>query len=232
MDWADACSLGRSPYLDRYFLLILDKGTEHWATYPFKTRSSPLVLLKQYINTTGRKPRYLQNKQFTSHEMVNYCRDNGIILQPVVGYKHTMQCRVEGTIGCSKQHSRVALVTSGKPMRFWRDATLDFTIKKNHLWAKRDEHGDLSTANDRMQPAFAGTHRTVAIPFGCRVTGHLPREHRSVTNGSFGDRLVEGTYLRSDENTPCIQMYCITIGAELLIQDFCVYRFQFSFKDP
>ena len=36
MDWADACSLDRSQYLDRYFLLILDKGTEHWATYPTK----------------------------------------------------------------------------------------------------------------------------------------------------------------------------------------------------
>jgi len=29
MDWADACSLGRRPSLNRYFLLILDKGTEY-----------------------------------------------------------------------------------------------------------------------------------------------------------------------------------------------------------
>jgi len=29
-DWADACSLGRAPSLNRYFLLILDdKGTEY-----------------------------------------------------------------------------------------------------------------------------------------------------------------------------------------------------------
>ena len=119
------------------------------------------MLLKQYITTTGRKPRYLRvdnAKEFTSNEMVDYCRDNGIILQPVVAYNHSMQCRVDGAISCSKQHSRVALMTSGKPRRFWRDATLDFTIKKNHLWAKHDEHVDLSTANDRMQPAFAGTH--------------------------------------------------------------------------
>ena len=32
MDWADACSLGRAPSLNRYFLLILDNGTEYWAT--------------------------------------------------------------------------------------------------------------------------------------------------------------------------------------------------------
>jgi len=32
MDWADACSLGRAPSLNRYFLLILDKGPDYWAT--------------------------------------------------------------------------------------------------------------------------------------------------------------------------------------------------------
>ena len=44
------------------------------------------------------------------------------------------------------------------------------------------------TANNRMQPAFAGSYKTVAIPFGSRVTGYLPREHPLVKNGSFGDR--------------------------------------------
>jgi len=57
-----------------------------------------------------------------------------------------MQCRVEGAIGCSKQHSRVALVCANAPTRFWPDATVDFTCKKNTLWAKRDQRGDLSTA--------------------------------------------------------------------------------------
>jgi len=40
MDWADACSLGRAPSLNPYFLLILDKGTDCWATYPCKTRGT------------------------------------------------------------------------------------------------------------------------------------------------------------------------------------------------
>ena len=93
-------------------------------------------------------------------------------------------------------------------------------VKKNTLWAKRDEHGDLSTANNRMQPAFAGSYKTVAIPFGSRVTGYLPREHPLVKNGSFGDRFVEGNYLCANHDTPCIRMYCITSGSELLVQDF------------
>ena len=37
--------------------------------------------------------------------MVDYCKDNNIILQPVVVYNHTIQARVEGVIGCSDQHS-------------------------------------------------------------------------------------------------------------------------------
>jgi len=143
-----------------------------------------------------------------------------------------MQCRVEGAIGCSKQHSRVALVCANAPTCFWPDATVDFTCKKTTLWAKRDEHGDLSTANNRMQPAFAGLYKTVAIPFGSHVTGYLPREHHLVKNGSFGDRLVEGIYLRSDHDTPCIRMCSITSGSEPLVQDFKSYPHKFCFRDP
>ena len=72
---------------------------------------------------------------------------------------------------------------------------------------ERDKHGELSTANDRMQPAFAGSYKTVSIPFGFRVTGHLPREHPLVKNGSFGDHFVQGIYPRADHDTPCIRMY-------------------------
>ena len=104
-------------------------------------------------------------------------------------------------------------------------------VKKNTLWAKRDGHGQLSTANTRMQPAFAGSYRTVAIPFGSRVTGYLPREQPLVKNGSFGGRFVEGTYLRADNETPCICMYCIALGSELLAQDFKSYPDEFPFRD-
>ena len=102
-------------------------------TYPTNTRASPLDLLKQYVTTTGRNPRYIRvdsTKDFTSQKVVDYCRDNDIILQVVVAYNHTMQARVEGEIGCSKQHSRIALLPANKPTRFWDHATEDVTIKK------------------------------------------------------------------------------------------------------
>jgi len=100
--------------------------------------------------------------------------------------------------------------------------------KKNTstLWAKRDEHGD----NNRMQPASAGSYKTVAIPFVSRVTGYLPREHPLVKNGSCGDRFVESIYLRANHDTLCISNYCIT--SELLILDFKSYPDEFQFRDP
>ena len=64
------------------------------------------------------------------------------------------------------------------------------------------------------------------------MTGYLPREHPSVKNGSSGDRFVEGIYLRADHDMPCIRMYCITSGSELLVQDFKSYPDEFPFRDP
>jgi len=59
MDWGDACSLGCLPDLNRYFLLVMDKGTEYFVSFPTKTRASPLTLLKQFVTFTGRKIRFL-----------------------------------------------------------------------------------------------------------------------------------------------------------------------------
>ena len=44
MDWGDACSLGCLPDLNRYFLLVMDKGTEYFVSFPTKTRASPLAI--------------------------------------------------------------------------------------------------------------------------------------------------------------------------------------------
>ena len=82
-----------------------------------------------------------------------------------------------------------------------------------------------------MQLAFFGTYKTVAVPFGSRVIAQLPREHRLVQNGSFGDRFVEGTYLYSDSATPCIWMFSITLQRKIKVQDFKSYPLQFPFKD-
>jgi len=89
----------------------------------------------------------------------------------------------------------------------WDDATKDFSIKKVYFWASTDTRSKLQTPHDRIQLAFFGTYKTVAVPFGSRVIAQLPREHHLVKNGFSGDRFVEGTYLYSDSTTPCIWMY-------------------------
>ena len=63
-----------------------------------------------------------------------------------------------------------------------------------------------------------GSRVTGYVTRGSRVTGYVPREHPLVQNGSFGDRFVEGIYLRADHDTPCFRMYCITSGSELCVR--------------
>jgi len=133
MDCVDACSLGCLPDLNRYFLLVMDKGTEYFVSCPVKTRASPLALLKQFGTLTGRKIRYLRidsAKEFQSDEIKECFAANDVVLQLVVTYNHTMQACVEGAIGCVKQHSRTSLLHANKPTRFWEDATKDFSTKK------------------------------------------------------------------------------------------------------
>jgi hypothetical protein len=120
IDWADACSFGRNG--ERYFLLVIDKGTEYLANFNTKTRQSPVALLKAYITATGKDPRFLRvdgAKEFVSDEMVTFCTSEKIILQVVVAYNHTMQARVEGAIGYVKQHGRVSMLAVNVPTRWW-----------------------------------------------------------------------------------------------------------------
>jgi hypothetical protein len=233
IDWADACSLGRNG--ERYFLLVVDKDTEYLANFNTKSRHNPVDLLRAYVNTTGKRPRYLRvdgAKEFVSDDMVEYCVQNHIILQTVATYNHTKQAHVEGAIGYVKQHSRVAMLAANVPTQFWPQATTHFVHKKNYLWYSEDTSGKWSTAHERMKPAFAGTRDTVAIPFGCRVVSTLPREHRRVLNGSFGDRFVEGIYLHPDSQTPTIRMLDLASRTELSVKDFKSYPDEFPFRDP
>lgn len=233
MDWADAASLGWDG--ERYFLLIIDKTTEYLATFNTTSRHSPLHLLMTFINTTGRKPKYLRvdgAKEFVSEDIQKYCDDNNILLQIVVAYNHTMQARVEAAIGYVKQHSRISMTRANTPTRWWPDATKDFVTKKNFLWYSKDTSGKATTANERIQANFAGTRNTVNIPFGSRITSTIPREHRLVVNGSFGDRFVEGIYLYADHNTPCIHMYDFNSKTRMKVKDFKSYPEDFPFRDP
>jgi hypothetical protein len=123
--------------------------------------------------------------------MVDFCNVNNIILQVVVSYNHLIQARVEGGVGICKQHTRDSLAVVHAPARFWPAVLTDFRHKRNFLWSSKGAKGQTSTAHERLLPAFAGTFRTVAVPFGCRVTSTLPREHRKVTNKSLDHTMLK-----------------------------------------
>ncbi len=73
IDWADACSVVCNG--QRYFLLVVDKDTEYLANFNTKIRHNPVDLLRAYVNTTEKRPRYLRVdgvKEFVSNDMVEY----------------------------------------------------------------------------------------------------------------------------------------------------------------
>jgi len=83
-----------------------------------------------------------------------------------------------------------------------------------------------------MNPAFAGTLKSVCIPFGSRIISPLPREHTLVKGSSFGDRFVEGIYLFADSTSPAIHIWDMHRKQEMLVKDYTSYPTEFPFKDP
>ena len=142
-------------------------GTEYFVSFPTKTGSSPLTLLKQFVTLTGQKIRYLRIdgvKEFQSDKIKAYCAENDVVLQLICIQPHYASPRRR----CNwmrQQHSRTSMLHANKSTRFWDDATKDFNIKKVYLWASPDTHGKLETPHDRMQLAFFRTYKTVAVPF-------------------------------------------------------------------
>jgi hypothetical protein len=148
MGWGDACSLGRNGV--QYFLLLVDKNTEYYVTFNTPTRDTPVALLQEYMNFTGKPIRFLSvdnPKEFTCPVMVDFYNANNIILQVVVSYNHLMQARVEGAIGICKQHTRVALAVAHAPARFWPAALTDFGHKRNFSWSSKGAKGQISNGS-------------------------------------------------------------------------------------
>ena len=114
----------------------------------------------------------------------------------------------------------MALKQSGCPLRFWGLSTKDFIKKRNTLWARTEANGTLTTAFERMQPVGVfNNRRALAVPFGCKVIVQIPRESSLCTDGSHGDRAMEGIYVGADDSTSSIHVHskltrrsCFQIG--------------------
>jgi hypothetical protein len=147
---------------------MVDKTTEYVSLYNTKTRSNPLELLKEYLTFTGSKNRYLHmdnDKEFHSEEILAFCRDNGIIIQPAIVHNHTDMYRVESYIDVVKSHGRVGILNGNVPLRFHGDTVLDFCIKRNFTWYSQKGRIGNTTTHDHMQPAFDNTLEKCLFPF-------------------------------------------------------------------
>jgi hypothetical protein len=173
-------------------------------------------------------------KEFHSEEMLAFCRDNGIIIQPVIAYNHTGTCRVESYIGVVKSNGRVGMLNTNVSLCFHDNEVLDFCIKRNFTWYSQKGLIGNTTAHDRMQPAFDNTlkMKNVCIPFGSRIISPIPREHSLVRGSSFGDRFVEGIYLHAALTGPAIHIFDMHRKKEIVVKDFTSYPSEFPFKDP
>ena len=139
-------------------LTVSTKNTEYYVTFNTSTRDTPVALLQEYMNFTGKSIRFLRvenTKEFTCPVMVDLCNASNIILQVVVSYNQLMQARVEGVIGICKQHSRVALAVDHAPARFWPADLKNFRYNLHFLWSPKGSKIQTSTSHDRLLPAFA-----------------------------------------------------------------------------
>jgi len=168
-------------------------------------------MLEDWITKTGRMPHTLRldgAKEFVGSEMRDFCRKHNITLQLVPAYNYLLQCWVEGAIRITKSHTRMALKQSGCPLCFWVRATKDSIKKSNTLYARKEADGTLTTVFERMQPVgVSNNRRTIAVPFGCKVIVQIPRESSLCTDGSHGDRAMEGIYVGADDSTSAIHVH-------------------------
>ena len=82
----------------QYFLLIVDKDTEHLVHFNTQLRHDPVKLLEEYITITGHTPRFLRvdgTLEFVGTNIKKFCHTHNIILQIITNYNHTIQSHIE-----------------------------------------------------------------------------------------------------------------------------------------
>jgi len=127
----------------------------------------------------------------------------------------------------------VALKQSGCPLRFWGLATKDFIKKRNALWTRTEGNGKVTTAFERMRPVgVSNNHRSIAVPFGCKIIVQIPRESSLCTDGSHGSRALEEIYVGADHSTNSIHVYLFETKKTQLSSDWTAFPDDFSFRDP
>ena len=70
------------------------------------------------------------------------------------------------------------------------------------------------------------------MPFGCKVIVQIPRESSLFTDGSHGDRALEGIYVGADDSTSSIHVHLFKTNKTELFSDWKAFPDDFPFRDP
>ena len=84
-----------------------------------------------------------------------------------------------------------------------------------------------------MQPVgVSNNRRAIAVPFGCKVIVQIPRDSSLCTDGSHGDRAMEGIYVGADDSTSSIHVHLFKTNKTELFADWKAFPDDFPFRDP
>ena len=84
-----------------------------------------------------------------------------------------------------------------------------------------------------MQPVgVSNNRRAIPVPFGCKVIVQIPRESSLCTDGSHGDRALEGIYVGANDSTSSIHVHLFKTNKTELFSDWKSFPDDFPFRDP
>ena len=205
MDWGDLGHNTVGIKGEKYALVVVEDDSDLLEVKSTTTRSSPWEHLDQLAAKWGRYPdiircdnalEFVKDKKFRA-----WCRAHHIILDPVEGYRHRMQARVENAVNEVKTRSRIGLANACLPAKFW-PATVQMVAALHNIFPRAG-----STSFDMGQPHNMHCDPNFLLhPPGCLVIVKLPKEHRLVTDSSNGPRGLEGLFFGCHAVSPLVRV--------------------------
>ena len=205
MDWGVAGHNTVGIKGEKYALVVVEDDSDLLEVKSTTTRSSPWEHLDQLAAKWGRYPdiircdnalEFVKDKKFRA-----WCRAHHIILDPVEGYRHRMQARVENAVNEVKTRSRIGLANACLPAKFW-PATVQMVAALHNIFPRAG-----STSFDMGQPHNMHCDPNFLLhPPGCLVIVKLPKEHRLVTDSSNGPRGLEGLFFGCHAVSPLVRV--------------------------
>eukprot|EP00961_Rhodomonas_salina_P116089 1562534-Rhodomonas_salina.1 len=167
IDFAHAICKGVNREL--YYLEIIAHGVEFSWGIPTQDRERPEIHLQQFMDLTGLRFRTIRHDnaaEFALSETFRaWAESVHSVLEPVAGYKHTLNGKAEGAVRIAKEHVCCLLRSANMQLRFWPWAVTHWHRVYNYWVKQSGKTGWESLSNHRFSQDFERDHQ----PFGCYV---------------------------------------------------------------